>query len=401
VRIGVLAGLTAAGAALASGPGLQPAAAWASSGQGPGQIRAQQAEARALESRIQAYGDRVNAMAERYDLERLVVTRTTARLRRVESQVAAARRRVARAQSLVRQVAVSEYVGLGQGSIANPAFQGNGTGPALAQTVLQTGTNPQRQALTRYQAARRALFSEEAAVSRSRAEAEAAAAAASGAAQQARRESARQQALLARVKGRLARLVAAYQGRQAAIRGTKARAAAAEWAAEEGVSQAAQAAQQKAAQEATTQEATAQEATAREAASRAPQERASLPSVRPSAAAMAVRTALAQVGKPYRWGGGGPAGFDCSGLVLYAWAAAGVLLPHYTVAQYQDSFRISPTQLRPGDLVFYDFPGEPRPGHVAMYIGLGEVVVADATGTDVRVESMYYDGVPVGFGRVP
>ncbi len=120
-------------------------------------------------------------------------------------------------------------------------------------------------------------------------------------------------------------------------------------------------------------------------------------------AAIAVKTALAQVGKPYVWGGAGPDVFDCSGLVMYAWAAAGVYLPHFTVYQYNDTVRISPSELEPGDLVFWDIPGDPpsdMPGHVAMYIGNGMVVAADHTGAPVRVESMYHDGIPMGYGRV-
>ena len=117
-------------------------------------------------------------------------------------------------------------------------------------------------------------------------------------------------------------------------------------------------------------------------------------------ATTAVRVALAQVGKPYQWAGAGPGSFDCSGLVMYAWAAAGVDLPHYTVSQYQDTQRISQAQLQPGDLVFYNTPGVAEPGHVTMYIGSGQVVTADTVGTDVRVEPLTWDGTPMGFGRV-
>ena len=116
-----------------------------------------------------------------------------------------------------------------------------------------------------------------------------------------------------------------------------------------------------------------------------------------SVAAKALSVALAQVGKPYQWAGAGPATFDCSGLVMYAYAAAGVALPHYTVSQYQDTARVSQGQLQPGDLVFY---GGSAPGHVAMYDGNGQVVSADTTGTPVRVEPMTWDGTPSGFGRV-
>jgi LysM repeat protein len=119
-----------------------------------------------------------------------------------------------------------------------------------------------------------------------------------------------------------------------------------------------------------------------------------------SAAAVAVRVALEQVGKPYVYGGAGPSDFDCSGLVMYAYAAAGISLPHYTVSQYDDTTRITEAQLLPGDLVFYDNYEGPQPGHVAMYIGNGQVVAANSPGTDVQTQSLSYDGTIIGFGRV-
>jgi peptidoglycan endopeptidase LytE len=120
-----------------------------------------------------------------------------------------------------------------------------------------------------------------------------------------------------------------------------------------------------------------------------------------SRAQIAVQTALAQVGKPYQWAGAGPGAFDCSGLVMYSWAAAGVHLAHYTVSQYEETVRISQSQLEPGDLVFYDTGGGAQPGHVTIYIGGGRIVTADSPGTVIRVESLDWDGVPMGFGRVP
>lgn len=119
-----------------------------------------------------------------------------------------------------------------------------------------------------------------------------------------------------------------------------------------------------------------------------------------TAAQIAVQTALAQVGKPYQWAGAGPNAFDCSGLVMYAWAAAGVPLAHYSVSQYQETSRISESELQPGDLVFYDTGSGAEPGHVVIYIGNGRIVTADSPGTVVRVESITWDGTPMGFGRV-
>jgi LysM repeat protein len=119
-----------------------------------------------------------------------------------------------------------------------------------------------------------------------------------------------------------------------------------------------------------------------------------------SAAAEAVAVALAQVGKPYLYGGAGPNSFDCSGLVMYAWASAGVSLPHYSVSQYTGTTRITEAELEPGDIVFYDNDSGPQPGHEALYIGNGQVVAANTTGTDVQTQSISYDGTPMGFGRV-
>jgi len=119
-----------------------------------------------------------------------------------------------------------------------------------------------------------------------------------------------------------------------------------------------------------------------------------------AAAAIAVRVALEQVGKPYVWGGAGPNDFDCSGLVMYAYEAAGIDLPHYSVSQYEDTTRISESQLEPGDLVFYDNYSGPQPGHVAMYIGNGQVVAANEPGTNVQTQPLSWDGTIIGFGRV-
>ncbi len=110
----------------------------------------------------------------------------------------------------------------------------------------------------------------------------------------------------------------------------------------------------------------------------------------------AVDVALDQLGKPYQWGGNGPNSFDCSGLTRYAWAAAGVDLPRTSSAQYSATTRISRSELRPGDLVFYHSPIS----HVAMYIGDGKVVEAPNSGNNVRIreDGLTRNGV-VGYGR--
>ncbi len=103
-------------------------------------------------------------------------------------------------------------------------------------------------------------------------------------------------------------------------------------------------------------------------------------------AAIALKYAMAQVGDNYSYGASGPNAFDCSGLTMMAWAQAGVGLPHSSRAQFGVGTRISQSQLRPGDLVFYYSPIS----HVAMYIGNGLIVHAARPGLGVRVSPLHY-----------
>ncbi|BFV56486.1 NlpC/P60 family protein [Kitasatospora sp. CMC57] len=99
------------------------------------------------------------------------------------------------------------------------------------------------------------------------------------------------------------------------------------------------------------------------------------------AARAAVSFALAQLGRPYLWGGEGPDAFDCSGLTSRAWAAAGTAIPRTSEEQWARLPRVPLAELVPGDLVIY-FAGA---SHVAMYVGHGLMVHAPHTGSTVRV----------------
>ncbi len=108
-------------------------------------------------------------------------------------------------------------------------------------------------------------------------------------------------------------------------------------------------------------------------------------------AAAAVEFAKAQVGKSYVYGATGPNAFDCSGLTMRAWGAAGVSLPHSSNAQQSSGMRVSESELIPGDLVFYYSPVS----HVGIYIGNGLIVDAQNPRAGVKVSglhSMPYSG---------
>ena len=111
-------------------------------------------------------------------------------------------------------------------------------------------------------------------------------------------------------------------------------------------------------------------------------------------AAAAVRAALAQVGKLYRWGATGPATFDCSGLTRFAYTAAGLTLPRTSRQQWSAGRHLEVAELRPGDLVFWAHdPADPSTiHHVGMYVGQGLMVHAPHTGALVRVDALRASG---------
>jgi len=118
--------------------------------------------------------------------------------------------------------------------------------------------------------------------------------------------------------------------------------------------------------------------------------------------ARVTKAALEQVGWPYLWGGDSPSegGFDCSGLVDYAYAHAGMALPGRPTAAvlWQMSAAVGPKHLKPGDLAFL-YTRTRAPFHVALYVGAGLVVVAPHTGADVQIERL--SAVPWdGYGRL-
>jgi cell wall-associated NlpC family hydrolase len=109
--------------------------------------------------------------------------------------------------------------------------------------------------------------------------------------------------------------------------------------------------------------------------------RAGLPSAH-GRAGLAVRAALSRLGSPYVWGATGPSQFDCSGLVQWAYAQAGVHLDRTTYDQINDGVPVPRSLIRPGDLVF------PHAGHVQMAIGNNLVVEAPYSGASVRISRL-------------
>lgn len=114
----------------------------------------------------------------------------------------------------------------------------------------------------------------------------------------------------------------------------------------------------------------------------------------------AVDWARTQIGKPYQWGGTGPDAYDCSGLTGAAWRHGGVGLPRTSRSQYDAVQKISYSQLRPGDLIFYGSSSSSGSiYHVAMYSGGGRMVEAPRAGVPVRETSLRMSGTMPFAGR--
>jgi cell wall-associated NlpC family hydrolase len=116
-----------------------------------------------------------------------------------------------------------------------------------------------------------------------------------------------------------------------------------------------------------------------------------------------IRRAMSQLGVPYSWGGGtaagpsrgidsgaGTVGFDCSGLILFAFAGVGIKLDHYSGSQYNEGRKIPSSQARRGDVIFYG-PGGSQ--HVTLYLGNGQMLEAPYTGSSVKVSPVRTSGM--------
>lgn len=310
-------------------------------------------------SRIQSLGQQEEALSEKYDEAQLEVQTLQSKVASAAVQLAATQATANRAKQALEQDAVMAYVNGGTSPLASAGggVQGATTSLLRAEYVDTLATN-QTDALDQYHLA---SLKEQAAESQLRQE--------TSAAQHKLQQVASDrsaviglqtqlQAEQSKVTGQIGVLVAQQQAAAAAA----ARAAAARFAAAQAAAAAAR----------------IQTVSAPLSSSFGP-----APPVGHGASG-AVAAAESRVGDWYQWGASGPNTFDCSGLVMWAYAQVGVSLPHFSGAQYSDTTHIPMSDLQPGDLVFPSDPSE----HVAMYVGNGEIVEAPHTGAQVHIVPM-------------
>lgn len=315
------------------------------------------AQAKAIQDQIDANGERISALAEQFNAAQLRLDEAERAVADAQARIDAARAEVARIKHLVELRAASVYQRSVQGRSVTGFDFDDARNLLTRRHYADTQASSDNDLLDKLAQAQRDLAREKADAERARADA---------ADEQQRIEASRadveaangeQQRILEQVNGELQALV------------------------------------QQEAQRRAEEEARRAQARYGGNGNGNPELFPNLPPPGPAAAA-AIDFARAQLGKPYVYAAAGPNSYDCSGLTMAAYGAAGISLPHYSGAQYTSLPHVALDAMQPGDLVFWGAGGS---GHVGIYVGNGLMIHAPHTGDVVRIAPVY--GSPVGAAR--
>ena len=339
------------------------------------------AQAQKLQQRIDANGEKISMLAERYDAAKLLLDSATANILVVQSRALAAQAETDRVAATVGRRAAAIYMSAGVqtpldsinvsnvGDVGRRAKYAAATADRDTQLLGRLAMSRQDLQVTRreLESARKSAQTQIDAIEASRHDVEAA--------------NATQARLLSQVKGEIATLIRQEEQRRAAAEKARSDAEMAR------IRLAATRAAARAAANTSTAAAVASAPRAGPGIDPANLAVPNAPAPSPGAAA-AVAYAKAQLGKPYRYAGVGPAAYDCSGLTMMAWAQSGVSMPHGSIAQGNMFPRVPDSALQPGDLVIY----YPDHHHVGMYAGNGMTISATHTGDFVRLQPVFRSG---------
>lgn len=320
---------------------------------GASTLSTEQAKAKALYDQILSMNAHVDTLGQRYDLAQIKLRRITNEITNTKVIVANIQKHVAQGNTQLRQDAVFAYVTNGAAAANNPLFTSRASTVGATNVYSQLAQGDVAATLAGLKSSKIRLTQERALLNSEERQAASAAAVAARAFHEAQGLQAALQRALAQVKGQIAQYIAAQEA------------------------------------------AAARRAAGRVHASKPT--RGGYPAPPPNSRAnIAIRAALSYLGVPYVWGGASRSGVDCSGLIMLAYAAAGIFFPHYSGAQYADTVRVPLWDLRPGDLLFYGWHGDQ---HVAMYLGHHEMIEAETTGTRVHVTPLRLGYGFAGAGR--
>lgn len=384
------AGLAVRGAAVTLFVTLLPGVAGAQPLERQQTVGSLQEQARKLAAELDQLDQKTNDLDEQYNDARYQLDGLRQKLADNQAQVDAARTELEANRSAAQHYAIQAFVGNGDDTdlvgIADDAIEAS-----QRRTFLASRYGDSEQVVDGLVAAQKDLADQEADLSAANDKVEAKQAEIEKSKTQLQATIDNRKQLAASVQGQLEEAVKAEQARLAAEAEAKAKAEA------EAAAKRAAAARRPPAVAVQAAPAGSTGSTARSmsvVATPAPAAASTTPV--PVGAPKAVEVALAQQGDPYRWAGVGPDSFDCSGLIMFAYKAAGVGLPHSSRALRGMTESISADELQPGDLVFGGSPVH----HVGLYIGNGQMVHAPHSGDVVRVASIYSTSKPVSFGRL-
>jgi peptidoglycan DL-endopeptidase CwlO len=354
------------------------------------QISDAQAKAAAISSQLNAAQAQIAALTGQVNQADYRLSQLSDQIAASQAQIAEDQRVVARDQSQLQTQAIADYTSAGTSNTATQLFTSNVNTSGIRSEYSSIATGDVTSTIDHLHTAQAQLAATQSSLEQQKSQAQVERANLASAQNQASSLAAQDQATLTSVDANIQQLVAQKQAAEAA-----AAAAAAQAAFNQKVQQA-QAAQQ--AQQSQAAPQTASTSGGGGGSSGGGSAATNYPPPPPvsGAAGVAVQAAEGEIGVPYVWGGTTPSGFDCSGLVMWAYAQAGIGLPHFSGAQFASTTHISMADIQPGDLLFYGPGGS---DHVAMYVGGGSMIEAPYTGAKVWITGVRTDGL-AGVGRV-
>ena len=347
------------------------------------------AQAAAISAKLSAAQTQIQVLTGQVNQADYKLSQLRGQIAASQAQMANDQREVSRDQSQLRHQAISDYTSSGTSNTATQIFTSNVNTTGIRSEYSSIAAGNVTSTIAHLHTAQAQLAATQSSLQQQQGQAQAERNSLSSAQSQASSLAAQDAATLASVNANIQTLVQQQQAAAAA-----AAAAAAQAAFNQRV-QAAKAAQTRQAPSAPSQPSGGSASGSSRGTGTVPAPTAPPPPLSGGASG-AVQAAEREVGVPYVWGGTTPAGFDCSGLVMWAYAQVGIGLPHYSGAQYAATSHISMADIQPGDLLFYGPGGS---DHVSMYVGGGSMIEAPYTGATVLITGVRTGGL-TGVGRV-